>query len=80
MTITDVRFRLSNNGVPHIIIEADGQVYSACWFNKTKKWKLWEDYHKTNKKVFSGELEPGESLSFDFMLANKNRNQAYDNA
>lgn len=68
LVIKDIKLRCSNNGVPHIVIditsgEGERVAYSACYFLRTKKWKVWEDYYGENRKIFSGVFEAGDEKS-----------------
>jgi len=37
-------FHMSAKGVPHVIVKVKNTVYSLCWFNKIKKWRLFFPY------------------------------------
>jgi len=52
--VSRTQARFSRRKVPHLIVWAYGEVYSVCFFNSTKTWRVfypWPSYGKTQTKI-----------------------------
>lgn len=46
---SDTAFRWSFNGVPHLLLESGGMVYSLCFFKKNRLWRVFYPYMTESK-------------------------------
>lgn len=60
MNIEEISYRISNRGVPHVLIVVDGIQYSVCYFGRLKQIKIWN--FKTQEKLGAWPIAPGEEL------------------
>ncbi len=52
--VSGTKARLSRRKVPHLVVWADEEIYSVCFFGKTKTWRIfypWPSYGKTQTKM-----------------------------
>lgn len=65
--IQNVRVRLSQRGVPHIIVAVDGYEYSVCYFSKREgpMYRVWywePDRDGEQTRLIDIPLVPGEQV------------------
>lgn len=65
--------RISNHGVPHLIIDIDNVKYSACYFGRSNIYRVWE--WETQKKIGDISIKRKEI----FNLEDKIKSLIYEN-
>lgn len=40
--VSDIIYRRSENGVPHILVSIEGRVFSVCYFGRDQIVKIWD--------------------------------------
>lgn len=63
-------FRVSNKGVPHVLITHRGYTFSICYFGKSNLYRifLYGTGYDNNHKLLDIEMQKGDSFNIETTL------------
>ncbi len=61
-TYPSAYYRTSRKGVPHVVVDAEYQTFSVCWFSKSQIFRVFFPYPSWDQKMTRADFETLEGV------------------